>query len=247
MTSQEEYDRNVWYVLEKINKGFLYTSDKKPFLYKLYLNVILRERPSPEEERAILSMLKENELIKMERHGDALGDHGLPVAEVYNLTIRPPFNEFYRQHHLKIVKPSTKVKILEKNPIENKYKISVKDRDIWINDYHLSKPYAVGSNFEFFEYVRSKPVGIPIKRIDLPSKLGDLSIQNETKNKSFIKILNGLGFKGQILRAFFIRRSRDSVIYMGDEITKDDLKENGVKIPLFLKELEVAHIKNNSN
>jgi len=56
--------------------------------------------------------------------------------------------------------------------------IQVKDRYIWINNYLLSKPHAVGSNFEFFEYVRSQPANTKIERNKLPD-FGGLSLKQE--------------------------------------------------------------------
>lgn len=130
-------------------------------------------------------------------------------------------------------------------PIDiSKFVISVKDREIRVNGYLIGKPHAVGSNFEFFDYIRSQTPHIKINRNELPSKYGNLSIQEQVKNKSFIKILNGLGFKGEILKAFFYKRGRNTLIYRGDEITKEDLEKAGVKTSLFLKELELANIKN---
>jgi len=123
------------------------------------------------------------------------------------------------------------------------FKIKIKDRYIWVNEYLLSKPHAVGSNFEFFEYIRSKPANTKIERNSLPDS-GGLSLKKEVKNKSFIKILNELGFKGEILKAFFPKRGKNTLVYKGDKITKEDLQKAGIKIPLFLKELEVAHLKN---
>lgn len=131
--------------------------------------------------------------------------------------------------------------------LQDRYEIAVKDREIWINEYLVGKPHAVGSNFEFFEYVRSKPVNTLIERDKMP-KWGDgvgyASVKDEVKNKSFIKMLNELGFKGGILKAFFYKRSRDSLIYRGDEITKEDLEKAGIKKDVFLKELELAHARN---
>ncbi len=71
-----------------------------------------------------------------------------------------------------------------------------------------------------------------------------MSLRKQVKNKSFIKILNELGFKGEILKAFFPKRGKDVVVYRGDKVKKKDLEEAGVKILLFLKELELAHLKN---
>lgn len=121
--------------------------------------------------------------------------------------------------------------------IQNKYKISVKDREIWVNNYLLSKPYAVGSNLEFFGYVRSQPKERKITKQSIPPDTMKV-------RKSFTKILNELGFKGEILKAFFPQRGKSTVVYRGDEITKKDLEKSGVNIRLFIKELELAHLKN---
>lgn len=136
-------------------------------------------------------------------------------------------------------------KTIPKEKIPNIFRLEVKDRYIFINNYLLSKPHAVGSNFEFFEHIRSKPPHTKIERKNLPDQFGGLSLKEQVKNKSFIKILNELGFKGEILKAFFPKRSKDMVVYRGDKITKKDLEKAGVNIQLFLKELELAHLKNN--
>jgi len=133
--------------------------------------------------------------------------------------------------------------IKEKAKEQEQFEVKVKDRYIWVNDYLLSKPHAVGSNLEFFEYICSKSANTKIERNSLPD-FGGLSLKQEVKNKSFIKILNELGFKGEILKAFFPKRGKNIVVYRGNKITKKDLEKAGVKIPLFLKELELAHIKN---
>ena len=121
--------------------------------------------------------------------------------------------------------------------------IQVKDKYIWVNNYLLSKPHIAGSNSEFFEYVRAQPANTKIERDKLPD-YGDLALKQQVKNKSFIKILNELGFKGEILKAFFPKRGKDMLIYRGDKINKKDLEKTGIKIQLFLKELELAHLKN---
>lgn len=123
------------------------------------------------------------------------------------------------------------------------FTISIKDREIRVNNWLISKPYAVGSNFEFFEYIRSQKPNVKIERKSLPEG-GGIGIKNQVKHKGFIKILNGLGFKGEILKAFFYNRGKNTLSYRGDKITKADLENAGVKISLFLKELELAHTKN---
>lgn len=130
------------------------------------------------------------------------------------------------------------------NQNTDKFTISVKDREIWINNYLIGKPHAVGSNFEFFEYILSQAPHTKISREALPSFGGNLSLKEQVKSKGFIKILNELGFKGEVLKAFFYKRSKNTLIYRGDEITKEDLEKAGIKKHLFLKELELAHIRN---
>ena len=131
----------------------------------------------------------------------------------------------------------------EKMAIPKTFEIQVRDREIWINNYFLSKPHAVGSNLEFFDYVRSQSENTKIERNKLPD-FGGSCLKEYVKNKSFIKILNEIGFKGEILKAYFPKRGKDMLIYKGDEITKKDLEKSGIKMPLFIKELELAHVKN---
>lgn len=153
--------------------------------------------------------------------------------------------------YLKTVKKQVEAKCLslknkkqskEKTEMPTIFEVKIRDRYIWINNYLLSKPHATGSNLEFFEYVQKQPPNTKIERNKLPN-FGDLSLKQEVKNKSFIKILTELGFKGELLKAFFPKRGQDMLIYRGDKITKKDLEKTGVKMSLFIKELELAHLK----
>jgi hypothetical protein len=117
--------------------------------------------------------------------------------------------------------------------------LTVNDREIKVNDFLISKPHAVGDNFYFFEYVRSRPAGEEIKR----KSLKDL-VKESIGNRRFSQILNALGFKGEILRAFFPKRGKDAVVYAGDAIPTEKLRNRGIKIGALIKELELAHAKN---
>lgn len=152
------------------------------------------------------------------------------------------YHPVYTQNGVVMIKDK-KDSELDKN-LPEEFTISVKDREIRINDYIIGKPHAAGSNFEFFDYIRSQAPHTKINRNELPSKFGNLSIQERVRNKRFVKILNELGFKGEILKAFFYKRGKNTISYRGDKITKKDLGETGIKTQLFLKELEVAHIRN---
>src|SRR3989344_185029 len=119
------------------------------------------------------------------------------------------------------------------------FEIDVRDREIWINDYLISKPHAVGKNMSFFEYLISNP-NTEILRKKLPKILGE-----DTANKKFSKILNDIGFKGEILKAFFPKRGKGSLFFT-PKINSKDLEKRGIKINIFLKELELAHERNSS-
>ena len=179
--------------------------------------------------------LPEKERVKKVRQG-------LPITRIEIIKIPElKVKGFQKKISEKSDKPTEK---LAANITPDKYTILVKDREIWINKYLLSKPHAVGSNLEFFEYVRKQSPNTKIERNKLPD-FGESCLKKDIKNKGFIKILNELGFKGEILKTFFPKRSRDMVVYIGNKIVKKDLEKAGIKMPLFLKELELAHIKNN--
>jgi hypothetical protein len=143
---------------------------------------------------------------------------------------------------------TTKPAIAPKEPVEGRaadklpetFEIKVKDREIWVNNFLLSKPHGVGTNFETFDAIRGKVANTPIKKTDLQDWL-----QKEIGSGSLADILYQLGFTGEILKAFFPKRSKKGIIvYSGDKITKKDLDERGIKISIFLKQLELAHLKN---
>ena len=129
-----------------------------------------------------------------------------------------------------------------KTPIAShikEYVISAKDREIRINDYLLSKPHAVGSNFEFFLFLLANP-DKEIKKSELSSDL-----RSQIGKKSFSKILNALGFKGEILKTFFPKRGKSSLLFK-QQVNYDYIVNSGIREGILLKELELAHIKNSS-
>jgi len=145
--------------------------------------------------------------------------------------------KFLREIKEKLIEKKAEKKIKE----QKQFEVKVKDRYIWINNYLLSKPHAVGTNFEFFYFIRRQPANSKITKQNMPNYL-----RKEIGSKRFAKLLNELGFKGEILKAYFPKRGKIMVAYRGDKITKKDLEKAGIKIPLFLKELELAHLKNSS-
>ena len=229
LTSEEKSNQEFWWALQQL-KCFE-VSAKKGGLVAVAITVrpikISNEPSIDAKERALLKLeelkgiIITNRKIKEDTYGKDC---------IYTLKfLQPKFDELYKKYQM-VAMPEI-------------FKIQVKDNYIWINDYLLSKPHAVGSNLEFFEYIKRQTPNTKIERNKLPD-FGGLSLKQEVKNKSFIKILNELGFKGEILKTFFPKRGKNTVVYRGDKITKKDLEGAGIKIPLFLKELELAHLKN---
>lgn len=156
--------------------------------------------------------------------------------------IEPKFSELCKKyeeltnHDLK----SNRKNVSENFTFSDRYEITVRDREIWVNNYLLARPHGIGKNFEFFDYLRSKPNTL-IKKSEWPQHL-----KADVGNKDVVKILNELGFKGETLKAFFPKRSRKiGVLFRGDKVTKQDLEKSGVKADVFITELKLAHLKNN--
>lgn len=259
---EEKFNQVVWWILQEIKKESIATPKDKYVYFEpqssdsLNLSVI--------DQRRALKLLEKKRAISIRDKKYPLGMMKIG-AELYNwkpigyfLEIQPKFDELYKQYQkfdkktgrfneeiLKTKQFLKKMKsdIKKKAKKQQQFEIKVKDRQIWINDYFLSKPFAVGSNFGFFEYIRSQPANIKIERNKLPD-FGGLALKEQVKNKGFIKMLTELGFKGEILKAFFPKRGKNMLIYRGDKITKKDLEKSGIKILLFIKELELAHTKN---
>lgn len=135
------------------------------------------------------------------------------------------------------IKTIQKERSNKKSELAEKYGVSVNDREIWINNkYLINKPHAVGSNMEFFSYIMENK-NKEIRRNKLPD-----SVQKEIRGKGFSKIINALGFSGEILKAFFPKRGKGLLVF-NQEISREELQKRGIKEKVFLKELELAHIK----
>lgn len=116
-------------------------------------------------------------------------------------------------------------------------KVLIKDRQISVSDLILSKPHAVGGNKGFFEYVYENP-DKPLEREKMPEY-----VTQDIKGKGFSKVLNELGFKGEILKAFFPERGKSRLLFR-KEITTEQLEQEGINLNLLLQELQMAHTKN---
>jgi hypothetical protein len=115
--------------------------------------------------------------------------------------------------------------------------VAVKDRQIWVNDFLLSKPHAVGGNKGFFDYLFEN-AGVSLVRNGMPEYA-----KAEVGSKNFSKVLNELGFKGEILKAFFPERGKSTVLFR-KTVSVAQLEREGIKLPLLLQELRTANIRN---
>ena len=253
MTPEEKYEKDFWYVLQNIKSKPLYHTEKDgSFIYRVYFPVLYTGQPNPRanpvgennpsalEELAIIQKLADFKAIKViEFHIEASMHNGTNHKELKLKILETQFNKIYKKYE--------KLNKKEKDGYDRKqFEIKVKDREIWVNNYLLSKPHGVGTPHDFFEYIQSRP-NIEIKRGNLPSDSQDESLRAGVGTNSFINILGKLGFKGEILIAFFSKRSKDMIIYKGDKITQKDLEKSGIDINQFLRELKIADLKNNPN
>ena len=134
---------------------------------------------------------------------------------------------------------STNNKItIDRKKSSTEFHLSINDREIRVNDYLIAKPHAVVSNHDFLEEITKRTPGSQIKRDNLPPDL-----QKEIGTKSFIKILNALGFTGEITKAFFYKVDANSLYFSGNTVKREQLIKSGINVRLFIKQLEAADAK----
>jgi hypothetical protein len=112
------------------------------------------------------------------------------------------------------------------------------NREIYINNYLIAKPHAVGRNFEFLEYIIAGEPNIEITRKDMPEWL-----QNQIQGVKFGKILSDLKFKGEIRKAFFYKVNDDSLYFRGKELSLNEITNHIKRVDIFIKELELLQLK----
>ena len=247
MNSESEFEDTICWILREIKKESIATPDNENvyFEYQTPIDLI----PQKEDQNKGLRYLQKEKAIKIIRpQYPKLFDLSI-TAEILGIKpigyfleiLQPEFDEIYKKYD-EIFK--VKNKQIREIKIPDFFQINVRDREIWINDYLVGKPHAVGNNFEFFDYVRLKPANTKIEWKTIPDTAGYSAMKDEIDGRRFVKILNAIGFTGEITKAFFYKVGSDSLFYRGDKITQQDLQGAGVKMPLFLKQLEVAHLKN---
>lgn len=166
---------------------------------------------------------------------------------------RYDFDKFYDKlgavYQKRVVDPATKEAESKKKeaplavPIEvlvglpKELKVYIKDRQISVGDFILSKPHAVGAIKGFFEHIYEN-AGQPLERDQMPEY-----VTQDLKGRNFSKVLNELGFKGEILKAFCPERGKSRLLFR-KEVTTEQLEQEGINLSLLLQELQMAHTKN---
>lgn len=130
----------------------------------------------------------------------------------------------------------------EEAPASNVYAISVKDREIWVNDWRIGRPHATGAPMELLLHVLPLAPNTKVTREGLPTYVKEL-----VGTKNLRKLLEACGFTREIRKVFFSRVGPKSFVYEGDKRAIASLEKAGVNVNLLLKELEVAHLRMNRN
>lgn len=115
------------------------------------------------------------------------------------------------------------------------FTISLKDRNLFINNYLIAKPHATGNNYEFISDVINQKPGTLVERKNLRAWLSDAL--NQHKDKRFVKILNDLHITGEIRNAFFPQVTDDSLIFRGPTVLKSTLEKEGVNVKALIDKL----------
>ena len=155
------------------------------------------------------------------------------LMETYEKRVSKPA----RDQALKAKKEEKPSPPTEQQELPASLSVDIRDRQIWVNDFMLSKPHAVGGNKGFFEYVYEN-ASQPLERDKMPDY-----VTQDVKGKSFSKVLNELGFKGEILKVFFPERGKSQLTFR-KEVTREQLENDGIKTGVLLQELQLAHTRN---
>jgi len=214
----------IWDILQEIEeKRQLLGSDDDPIRLPCYLSGSI-DNEQYEIKRSILGKLSCLDAIIQLHKGTTNRKEGNYLY--WSFYIGDKYFEIfseYEEEYKKIAKAYQQSKQMEEVKIKNPvYKITYSDktRKILVNNFLLAKPDFFRENEVVFTYVYNNPN----RRISLEE------IKEKTRykiTKSLPKILENLGFTGQLRKAFFDVSSKG--IRLRNPVTKKDLKELGIK------------------
>jgi len=147
----------------------------------------------------------------------------------YDVTLPINFEEIYGRWTDSTQNPR------DDTDFDAEFRVEIRGGAIWVNNkYLLAKPRSIGKNLDFMEYA--------IANQHLLTKESESEWFRDYKN--FSKLLNALGFKGEMLKVFWPKRGIKTGVMLRSHIDLTTLRKEKVNIPLFVKELESAHLKN---
>jgi len=142
------------------------------------------------------------------------------------------YKEVFAKYEIKyqeVAKEYKQRKQLEETKMKDpvyEIKYSEKSREILINNFLLARPDSFSENEGVFAYLYKNPnIAIPLE--DIKKEIG------ESLTKSIHKILENLGFTGELRKAFF-KVAKNKILFR-NPLTKKDLEELGIKHLKLLK------------
>lgn len=218
----------IWNILQEIEEIKQYTAEKEeirlPFMPPGFQGTMFDFDRVVKERHTVLRKLEASKAIIEIGHSDS-GVSGswfiktsLNYKKVFSSTKKK-----YEASSREYVESKSKKEIEVKDPIyEVKY--SEITREITINNILLSKPDFYKENEVVFNYIYKRPK----QRISIQSIKNHVKTElDESMTKSIHKIVENLGFKGDLKQVFFDVSSKG--VYFRNPVTKDELDEIGIK------------------
>lgn len=133
----------------------------------------------------------------------------------FQIVVGPTFDKWIEKNQI----PIHKLMKREKNPEEIAYEVEFTDGgEILINGILFRKPQIDSKNFEVFEFVYQNP-NRPISYREVREKTG--------LDVDFNKLVNSLGFKGNLRKAFFNFAAKNTIEFV-NPVRQQRLEKIGI-------------------
>lgn len=145
-----------------------------------------------------------------------------------------PANEVAARNEKRLSGPIKDAGVIpQEQTIPQDFTVQLKDREIWVNEYFIAKPYFGRAALELYSHIREQAPHTKISRENLPEFL-----QKQIGSRKFGKLLESCGFTKEIRKAFFYELGPQSLKYRGNTVTAEDLQASGVKVETLMKQLD---------
>jgi hypothetical protein len=244
MDQEKKISTEIWLMLAQLREDQILTPDREYIVYEVITHDRDPRYPSVHNQLKIMSKLESWGAIKeirrnyLNRRGStadmsAFGDvYDMDPRGIVLEILLPKFDELYQEYSKYDSEP------LSSPIVTAMFSVNIKDREVRVNDFVLSRPHAAGRNMRFMEYIFNHP-DKDIDREDLP-----VLLRKEIKTTKFTILLHELGFTGEILKAFFPMRSQERLRFR-KTISRDELEQQGISADVLLQAIKLAHTKSN--